>query len=107
MTTKRHSTPIVQSHTRLIGAALALAFTLAGSPLLAAEVHASQPHPAASAKADDVSPSRINGREDWDTDYPSQLAPQVIRPAAAQNAQARIDAEDSSSAPARTEVSGD
>lgn len=28
----------------------------------------------------EVSSSRINGRSDWDIDYPSQLAPQPVQP---------------------------
>ena len=48
-----------------------------------------EPHPLVQAaqqtprhlEVREVSASRINGRIDWDIDYPSQLAPQSIEPA--------------------------
>jgi hypothetical protein len=69
-----------------------LALSLAAGPVLAEQPGAgngatqttqpsrSQPAPQ-DAEGPEVSPSRINGRADWDVDYPSQLAPQAFHSA--------------------------
>lgn len=84
MSTQRFSTLVPSSHQRMAAGALALLLALAGGPSFAAERASSQtpPQPVHGVASQDVSASRINGREDWDVDYPSQLAPQTLRPQA-------------------------
>ena len=86
MNTSRFSTLTASSHQRIVARALIVALGLVGTPLLAGQTvdpkgpsHAPslrQLEPA--SRSDDQrieSGSRINGRLDWDVDYPSQLAP--------------------------------
>jgi len=74
---------------RILASTLLLA--LASSPLLAAQgaSHAAGAEPTSPSNArsaphrepaSEVLSSRINGRSDWDIDYPSQLAPQTVLP---------------------------
>lgn len=89
MTIERSSTHTLQTSKRLVASSLILSLAFASSPLWA-EQNASTTSPANGAQssqllnasrneqANDVSPSRINGRLDWDVDYPSQLAPQPV-----------------------------
>ncbi len=86
MNTARFSTPTALSRKRIVAASLMLALGFVGTPLLA-EQTADAHGPAhttlhcesvPASRADDKrneSGSRINGRADWDVDYPSQLAP--------------------------------
>ncbi|MET3651242.1 hypothetical protein [Dyella japonica] len=97
MTTKRSST---QSR-RLLASNLILALAFISSPLWAEENTAAT-SPANGAQrshtlntsrneqANDVSSSRINGRSDWDVDYPSQLAPQPVQSSRVANAVAQL-----------------
>ena len=77
---------------RLVATALILGAASVASPLLAAQnaqadvvaqaaMQSSSPTAAHSSEALEVSSSRINGRIDWDVDYPSQLAPQPVQAA--------------------------
>jgi hypothetical protein len=71
---------------RLLAAALLLGATVVGTPLLAAEngpvtTNARTVAATRGSEALEVSSSRINGRIDWDVDYPSQLAPQPVHAA--------------------------
>ncbi|KLD62846.1 hypothetical protein [Dyella japonica] len=71
---------------RLLATALMLGATVVAGPLLATENTQSNAAPQAAAQtrnseALEVSSSRINGRIDWDVDYPSQLAPQPVHTA--------------------------
>jgi hypothetical protein len=77
---------------RLLATALLLGAALVATPLLAAQTAqadavvqvAAQAQSLAAARnseALEVSSSRINGRIDWDVDYPSQLAPQPVHAA--------------------------
>ncbi|MFC4527788.1 hypothetical protein ISN76_06525 [Dyella halodurans] len=86
MNTSRFSTLAASSHKHIVARALILALGLVGTPLLAGQTvdpngpsHApSQRRPEPASHSDDQrieSGSRINGRLDWDVDYPSQLAP--------------------------------
>jgi hypothetical protein len=70
---------------RLLTTVLMLSAGLAATPLLAVEnIQPNAVAPAAVATQTrhsevlEVSSSRINGRMDWDVDYPSQLAPQPV-----------------------------
>jgi hypothetical protein len=68
---------------RLLATALVLGASLVATPLLAADNTQAHAAPQAStptrnSEALEVSSSRINGRIDWDVDYPSQLAPQPV-----------------------------
>lgn len=74
------------SGTRLLAAALLLGSSLVGTPLLAAQngqvaTSAQSMATTHGSEALEVSSSRINGRIDWDVDYPSQLAPQPVHAA--------------------------
>lgn len=67
----------------LLATALMLGATLVATPLLAADNTLANAVPQAAtqtrnSEALEVSGSRINGRIDWDVDYPSQLAPQPV-----------------------------
>jgi len=77
---------------RLVATALMLGAALVATPLLAAQtaqadavvqvaVQAQSLAAARNSEALEVSSSRINGRIDWDVDYPSQLAPQPVHAA--------------------------
>ena len=62
-----------------------LTFSVAGSPWVASEAIAAPApqHDAVSCEARPVqaqsaSANEINGRSDWNVDYPSQLAPQTV-----------------------------
>lgn len=90
---------------RILASTLLLA--LASSPLLAAQgaspaagaeptMTSSAPH---GEPVSEVSSSRINGRSDWDIDYPSQLAPQPVRPSGQASA-VRVNTSGSAPAPA-------
>lgn len=77
---------------RLLATALMLGAGVAGTPLLAVEniqpnavPTAAVPTQTRNSEVLEVSSSRINGRIDWDVDYPSQLAPQPVH--AAQHAE--------------------
>ena len=89
MNAKRYSTSISQSPKRIVAGALILALALTAGTALAEQPAAGngsvqsmqqrQSPPASQGnEGQDVSPSRINGRADWDVDYPSQLAPQAF-----------------------------
>jgi len=80
---------MAHSHKRLVASAVMLILSLTGGPLLAGQgvgtiasthiIRSSQS--LQGSRTDDVRaapPSRINGRLDWDTDYPSQLAPEAL-----------------------------
>lgn len=58
---------------------------LISAPLWAEETANDAPshHPSLHATERNTTPSRINGRADWDVDYPSQLAPAPVEPAPA------------------------
>ncbi len=86
MNTARFSTLTALSHKRIVARALILALGWVGTPLLAGQTvdvkgpahTASQCQSMPGSRSDDQrneSGSRINGRADWDVDYPSQLAP--------------------------------
>jgi hypothetical protein len=83
----RFSTPSSQSRRRIVAGAVTLALSLVASPLLAEQPGAvcgpaqttQQRQSPQNNESQDASPSRINGRVDWDVDYPSQLAPQAFR----------------------------
>ena len=86
MNTARFSTHTALSRKRIVAASLMLALGSVGTPLLAGQtVDAKGPAHTTShcqsvpaSRSDDKrteSGSRINGRVDWDVDYPSQLAP--------------------------------
>ncbi|WP_266182873.1 hypothetical protein [Dyella humicola] len=90
MNTSRFSTLTALSHKRIVARALILALSLVGTPLLAGQTvdakgpahGASQRQSVPSSRGDDKhdeSGSRINGRADWDVDYPSQLAPPELK----------------------------
>lgn len=77
---------------RLVATSLMLGAALVATPLLAeqnaqaeavaqAAVQAQSLAAAHNSGALEVSSSRINGRIDWDVDYPSQLAPQPVQSA--------------------------
>ena len=75
-----HSSPLRK---RITATTLMLALTLASGPLLATgKTDPGAPSAQASNTVHDEEPSssRINGRADWDIDYPSQLAPQFLPP---------------------------
>jgi hypothetical protein len=86
MNTTHLSTHIAPSQKRFVASALAVALTLASGTVLAAQPASEAvaghiaPSPQSSQRVDgqDTFPSRINGRSDWDVDYPSQLAPQSL-----------------------------
>jgi hypothetical protein len=86
MKTAPLSTRTALSHKRIVTRALMLALGLAAGPLLAGQSVATEApthgilkcHALHASRSDDqgeVSSSRVNGRADWDVDYPSQLAP--------------------------------
>lgn len=91
MTIQRFYSRTTPTHRGIATSVLLLALGLASSPLWAAE-HGEPTPLEASAQttqartlatidaSNDASSSRINGRADWDVDYPSQLAPQAIHP---------------------------
>lgn len=76
------------SHKHFLASALMLAATLGASPLWAAQSNGANPTthtamacqsaPVAKSDNHEISRSRINGRADWDIDYPSQLAPDAL-----------------------------
>ena len=89
MNATRSSTPIPPSHKRIVAGALILALSLTAGTVWAEQPAAGNspaqtmqqhqlPQALQGSEVQDVSPSRINGRVDWDVDYPSQLAPQAL-----------------------------
>lgn len=87
MTIKRFSPHASLPGKRILSGTLLLALGLASSPLLAAQTggplsgaDSTATSHAQNEPVNEVSSSRINGRSDWDIDYPSQLAPQPVRP---------------------------
>jgi hypothetical protein len=86
MNTTQYYSTMARLRRRVATGTLALALSLAGSPLIAGEA-ASHPRalslPPQQTGAGDIQAApanRIHGRLDWDTDYPSQLAPQSLLP---------------------------
>lgn len=82
---------------RIVSTALMLALGITAGPLLAGQGAAAEApahstvkclalHASRGDDKGDVSSSRINGRADWDVDYPSQLAPPDSRPSCASGA---------------------
>ena len=101
MTIERSSSPTTQSTKRLVAGSLILALAFASSPLWAEQgasakspvdnTHSTQTLNAShSEQVNDVSSSRINGRLDWDVDYPSQLAPQPVHSSGTTTAVAQL-----------------
>lgn len=85
---------VVPQPQRMVVVALALALALTGETLFAAQAPQPAPSPqlASEIQSQTNLPNRINGREDWDVDYPSQLAPQAVPPRYAATRVAVVDA---------------
>lgn len=84
MNIKRFFQHVACSRNYIAGSALTLVLAIAGGPAESTEattVPSLHDAPTEVSRAQDsqvASPSRINGRADWDTDYPSQLAPEGV-----------------------------
>lgn len=91
MKISRSTTSSAPSHERIVRYMLFMVLAAVGSvsPLQRAAASEAPAHkavlcqPSSGSRADDgrdAPSSRINGRVDWDTDYPSQLAPEALDP---------------------------
>lgn len=89
MNTSRFLVNAAHSGACTVARVILLIIGLSGGPLLATQAigtndsaHMIKPRPLPQVSHADggcaSSPSRINGRVDWDTDYPSQLAPEAL-----------------------------
>lgn len=79
---------------RAVATALAVALALASQTPLAREAPqpGTSPQLVTRAGTPETSPNRINGRVDWDVDYPSQIAPQAVQPRPPSTRGAAVDA---------------
>lgn len=93
MSIQRFPTPVPQPH-RMIAVALSVALALTSGTLLAEETPQPgvSPQMGPSVESQEHSSSRINGRVDWDVDYPSQIAPQTVQPRPSAMRGAAVDA---------------